>query len=85
MNTAELNPAHQALVDNTRSRSLADPWVIAHAMKEKASVVTKEEKITSTNTSTIKIPNAGENMGVCWINDYQFVEELNIRFNFRIV
>ena len=78
------NPAHQTLVDNTRSRSLADPWVIAHAMKEKAIVVTKEEKVTATNTVKIKIPNVCENVGVRWINDFQFVEELNIRFNCRI-
>ena len=57
------NPAHQTLVDNARSRSLADPWVIAHAMKEKAIVVTKEEKITATNTAKIKIPNVCENVG----------------------
>ena len=79
------NSAHQTLVDNTKSRSLADPWVIAHAMKEKATVVTKEEKVTATNTVKIKIPNVCENMGVRWINDYQFVEELNIRFNCRII
>jgi hypothetical protein len=26
------NSAHQNLVDNTKARSLADPWVIAHAL-----------------------------------------------------
>ena len=79
------NPAHQGLVDNTRARSLADPWVIAHAIKEKATVVTKEEKITATNTAKIKIPNVCDNMKVRWINDYQFVEELNIRFTCHII
>ena len=79
------NSAHQGLVDNTRARSLADPWVIAHAIKEKATVVTKEEKITATNTAKIKIPNVCDNMKVRWINDYQFVEELNIRFTCHII
>ena len=37
------NPMHKKLVDNTKARSLADPWVIAHAINEKATVVTKEE------------------------------------------
>jgi len=78
------NSVHQMLVDNTRARSLADPWVIAHAMKEKATVVTKEEKITAINTSKIKIPNVCHNMKVRCINDYQFVEELNIRFTCKI-
>lgn len=78
------NSAHENLVDNTKSRSLADPWVIAHALKENATVVTKEEKITAANTTKMKIPNVCDNMGVRWINDYQFVEELNIRFTCAI-
>jgi len=78
------NPAHQNLVDNVKGRSLADPWVIAHAIKEKATVVTKEEKIMAINTNKIKIPNVCDNMGVRWINDYQFAEELNIRFTCSI-
>lgn len=78
------NSAHQNLVDNTKGRSLADPWVIAHAIKEKATVVTKEEKVTASNTTKIKIPNVCDNMGVRWINDYQLAEELNIRFTCSI-
>jgi len=78
------NSAHQNLVDNTKGRSLADPWVIAHAIKEKATVVTKEEKITALNTAKIKIPNVCDNMGVRWINDYQLADEMNIRFTCSI-
>jgi predicted nucleic acid-binding protein len=39
------DPNHKFLVDNTKARSLADPWVIAHAINENAIVVTKEEKV----------------------------------------
>lgn len=78
------NPTHQNLVDNVKGRSLADPWVIAHALKENATVVTKEEKIMAINTNKIKIPNVCDNMGVRWINDYQLAEELNIRFTCSI-
>lgn len=78
------NPLHINLVDNTKQRSLADPWVIAHALKENAIVVTKEEKITAANAKRIKIPNVCDNMGVSWINDFQFIEELNIQFSCRI-
>lgn len=74
------NILHQQLVDNTRQRSLADPWVIAHALHENACVVTKEERITAINSNRIKIPNVCDNMGVRWINDFQFIEETNIRF-----
>ncbi|HBL76851.1 MAG: hypothetical protein A2W90_22925 [Bacteroidetes bacterium GWF2_42_66] len=74
------NPLHKYLVDNTKSRSLADPWVIAHAINENAIVVTKEEKVTALNSTKIKIPNVCDNMGVHWINDFQMIEELNIIF-----
>ena len=76
--------AHPHLVDSTKGRSLADPWVIAHAMSENACVVTKEEKVTASNSKKIKIPNVCENMSVRWINDFQLIEELNIKFTCQI-
>jgi rRNA-processing protein FCF1 len=75
------NPIHQNLVDNTKARSLADPWVIAHALHENAVVVTKEEKVTALNSVKIKIPNVCDNMGIRWLNDFQFIDEINIKFN----
>jgi hypothetical protein len=75
------DPNHKTLVDNTRARSLADPWVIAHAMSAGAVVVTKEEKVTAPNTTRIKIPNVCDNMGVPWMNDFDFISELNIKFS----
>ena len=74
------DPTHKMLVDNTKLRSLADPWVIAHAMSEGATVVTKEEKVTALNSNKIKIPNVCDNMGIEWINDFDFVAEMNIQF-----
>jgi len=78
------NPVHKFLVDNTKARSLADPWIIAHAINEKATVVTKEEKVTALNSKRIKIPNVCDNMGIRWINDFQLIEELNISFYCKI-
>ncbi len=78
------DPKHKFLVDNTKARSLADPWIIAHALNENAVVVTKEEKITQLNSKKIKIPNVCDNMGVRWINDFEFVREVGIRFSSRI-
>ena len=78
------NPIHQYLVDNTRQRSLADPWVIAHALSENACVVTKEEKVTAPGTTRIKIPNVCDNMRIRWINDFQLIEELGIQFSCSI-
>jgi len=79
------DPLHKFLVDNIKNRSLADPWVIAHAMNEKATVVTKENKETALNTKRIKIPNVCDNMKIRWINDFQFIEELNIQFTCKLV
>ncbi len=79
------NSIHKFLVDNTKARSLADPWVIAHAINEKAIVVTKEEKVTALNSKKIKIPNVCENMNVSWINDFQMIADLGIRFSCTIV
>jgi hypothetical protein len=79
------NPTHQNLVDNTKNRSLADPWVIAHAINVNATVVTKEEKVTNISTLKIKIPNVCDNMGVPWINDFQLIEKLNILFSCKLV
>lgn len=78
------NPIHKFLVDNTKARSLADPWVIAHAISEGAVVVTKEEKVTALNSKKIKIPNVCDNMNISWINDFQMIAELGIRFSCAI-
>ncbi len=81
----DVNPLHKFLVDNTKQRSLADPWVIAHAIKEKAIVVTKENKETAGNSTKIKIPNVCDNMGVRCIDDFQMIQELNIQFDCKII
>jgi hypothetical protein len=80
-NIYAVNPLHKFLVDNIKQRSLADPWVIAHALNEKCCVVTRENKETALSSRRIKIPNVCENMGVRWINDFQLIEELNIQFS----
>lgn len=75
------DPEHKKLVDNIRGRSLADPWVIAHAMDRNAIVVTKEIKETALNSKRIRIPNVCENMGIKWIDDFQLIEKLGIKFS----
>lgn len=79
------NPLHKNLVDNVKARSLADPWIIAHAINDKAVVVTKEEKVTALNSQKIKIPNVCDNMGIRWINDFEFIAELGFVFNCKLL
>ncbi len=80
----ETNPDHARLVDSTRERSLADPWVIAHAIDEAATVVTKESKVTAISSKKIKIPNVCENMGIKCIDDFQFIRETGIVFSCKL-
>lgn len=75
------DPRHKRLVDNIKNRSVADPWVIAHAMNEKAVVVTKENKITEPSSKQIKIPNVCDNMKIKWMDDFEFIRLMNIKFH----
>ncbi len=78
----QTNPLHKLLVDNIKGRSLADPWVISHALHKKATVVTKESPITSINAKKpVTIPNVCDNMGIRWIDDFTFIKELGIKFS----
>ncbi len=79
------NPLHKLLVDNVKGRSLADPWVISHALAKKATVVTKESPIISLNAKKpVTIPNVCDNMGVRWIDDFAFVKEIGLKFSCRL-
>lgn len=83
-NILQANPLHKLLVDNVRGRSLADPWVISHALENNATVVTKESPIISMNAKKpVTIPNVCENMGIRWIDDFTFVKELGLKFSCR--
>ena len=71
------------LVDSTKQRSIADPWVIAFAITENAIVVTKETPVGN-NSRRIKIPDVCNELGVHWIDDFQFARELGIYFTAQI-
>ncbi len=79
----EKNPLHNNLVNDIKNRSIADPWVIAHAMAENATVVTKEAFYTGSSVHKIKIPNVCKNMDVLCIDDFKFIREINITFTSR--
>lgn len=74
------HPSHKYLVDNIKQRSLADPWVIAHAMSTNSCVVTKEAQVISPNPNNIRIPNVCSNLGLKCITDFDMIKELNISF-----
>ncbi len=76
--------SHQYLVSNNGQHSLADPWVIAHAMFESAVVVTKEIKDYYKKPTKIKIPHVCDNMKIRWIDDFQLLKELKVKFSCKI-
>ena len=78
------NPDHKFLVSENKKHSLADPWVIAHAMNQNATVVTKEIKDAVIKPVNIKIPHVCDNMGIRWIDDFQMVKELKMQFTCSI-
>ena len=64
----------------------ADPWVIAHALKGKHTVVTqelpKEEKRdakTGLIPGKIKLPNMCQFFGVTWMGVFELMRNLNIK------
>ena len=66
------------LVDNLKWRSIADPWVIAHAQFKKAVVVTLEQK--SRKSDKVKIPDVCSKEGIECIDIYDFIRRLKIEF-----
>lgn len=84
-NILQANPLHKLLVDSAKGRSLADPWVISHAMDARAIVVTKESPIISLNAKKpVTIPNVCDNMGITWMDDFTFVKEMGLKFSCKI-
>lgn len=67
------------LVDTSKRRSMADPWVIAHAMAEDAVVVTKE--FATDSLKKVKMPDVCKYYDIRCIDDHQLVLELGIKFN----
>lgn len=80
----QTDPTHKLLVDNIKGRSLADPWLIAHAMDTNSTVVTKENIDSAMNSKRVKIPNVCKNMGVQCIDDFEFIKEIGVKFSAKL-
>ena len=78
------DPSHKLLTNSEKNRSMADPWVIAHAMAQNAIVVTKEVKDTNPNSKKIKIPNVCENMNIECIDDFEFIRRMKLNFECKL-
>jgi len=70
------------LVDARKDRSMADPWVVAHALAASATLVTKEVA-APVGSQRIKIPDVCTKFSVRCISDFDFIREAGIRFTAR--
>lgn len=68
------------LIQHTKDRSMADPWVIAHAMDTQAIVVTKELN-KGPQTQKVSIPDVCDGFGVPWMNDFEFLSAIGVKFS----
>ena len=68
---------HPRLVNSNKNRSMADPWVVAHAIVERATVVTEENTIKGKRP---KIPEVCADMKIPCINILEFMERLKMEF-----
>jgi hypothetical protein len=76
----DTHPDHQYIVAAGSNHSAGDPWLIAHCMDSNSVAVTKEEKVNYTKPTKIRMPNICDNVGVRWINDFDFGRELGLKF-----
>jgi hypothetical protein len=70
---SQIQERYPQLVDLTRGRSIADPWVIALAMLNSACVVTGEH--ASNKISKPKIPDVCEDLRIPYRNLLGFIRE----------
>jgi len=80
VNLRKILSTHKELIDDKKERSMADAWVIAHAMAEKAVVVTKE----GFAPRKIKIPDVCNAYNIPCIDDVQFVREIGLKLSARL-
>ena len=78
----EILEKYPNLIDHSKGRSIADPWVIAHAESENAAVVTLEQK--AVKASQVKIPDVCEREGIECIDIYDLLKLLKIEFTAKI-
>ena len=78
----EILKKYPRLTDHVKGRSIADPWVIAHAQCENAVVVTLEQK--ARKSDQVKIPDVCLGLGIECIDTYKFITRLKIEFTAKI-
>lgn len=84
LNVRKILKRYPQLIQYKKDRSMADPWVIAHAMAAKAVVVTKELNKTP-QSQKVSIPDVCDGFSVPWMNDFDFLKELGVSFSASMV
>lgn len=74
----EVLKLYPAIINVGKGRSMADPWVIAHAWNEKCVVVTKETP--AGNDAKCRIPDVCKHLHIDCIDDFEFGRRVKIKF-----
>ena len=82
MRMREILKKYPNLTEHLKERSIADPWVIAHAQFENAVVVTLEQK--ARESGQVKIPDVCVGEGIECIGIYDLIRQLKIEFTAKI-
>lgn len=82
MSTLLADNVAKNIVNNNRRRNLADPWVIAHAMENGHTVVTKE--ILTGRDHDPRIPDVCAKFNVPYLDDFQFIQQVGMKFTVTI-
>lgn len=77
------------LIQHEKTRSPADPWLVAWCIVHDATLVTTEAKSTSefdkAKTTKRKLPDVCDKFDVPWMNPSQFVHDVGINFTAKIL
>ena len=85
---ATLTRVAEYVNQNYRSRKAAellggaDPWVIAHAITDNATIVSFETRV-SIDSQTPKIPNVAQAFQIRTVSLYQMLRLMNVEIHFR--
>ena len=81
MDWVDAHPTYRLEAKNEFARN-ADGWLIAYSIVHAATVVPLEQPAPH-SAKDIKIPDVCDQFNVAWVNTFDMLESLGIRFDFR--
>lgn len=76
--TYVMNHSRFSATEKGKFLAKADPWLVATAMSEHATVITQEKEV-GTNSKKIKIPNICNHFEVPYLNIFELLRQENVK------